>query len=66
MADRAAEELEAAVGRDDVRVVVVAGTGDAFSSGADIAGEAVHERFDVSALDRANRIIRAVTALPKP
>ena len=29
-------------------------------------GEDAHERFDVRALDAANRIVRAVTACPKP
>ncbi|HEX5986862.1 MAG TPA: enoyl-CoA hydratase [Nocardioides sp.] len=66
MADRLAEELERAAGRDDVRVVVLRGTGPAFSTGADLSGENAHENFDVTALDRANRIIRAITGSPKP
>jgi enoyl-CoA hydratase len=66
MSDRIAEELEAAVERDDVRVVLLAGAGDAFSSGADLSGVDAHEGFEVSALDRANRIIRAIVGLDKP
>ena len=66
MADRAAEELEGAAARDDVRVVLLTGTGDAFSSGADLSGADAHENFDVTALDRANRIIRAIVVLDKP
>lgn len=66
MADRAAEELEGAAARDDVRVVLLTGTGDAFSSGADLSGVDAHENFDVTALDRANRIIRAIVSLDKP
>jgi enoyl-CoA hydratase len=42
------------------------GTGAAFSTGADISGDTAHEHFDVSALDRANRIIRAIVQLDKP
>jgi enoyl-CoA hydratase len=61
-----AERLEDAASNDAVRVVVVTGSGPAFSAGADISGEDAHERFDVRALDAANRIIRAVTACPKP
>lgn len=66
MSDLIAEELEAAAGRDDVRVVLLVGEGDAFSSGADLSGVDAHEDFDVSALDRANRIIRAIVGLDKP
>jgi enoyl-CoA hydratase len=61
-----AERLEDAASNDDVRVVVITGTGPAFSAGADISGEDAHERFDVRALDAANRIVRAVTGCPKP
>ena len=66
MSDRIAEELETASERDDVRVVLLTGEGDAFSSGADLSGVDAHEDFDVSALDRANRIIRAIVQLDKP
>jgi enoyl-CoA hydratase len=62
MADRLAELLEQAADQDDVRVVLVAGAGGAFCSGADLGGDGLGE----NALDRANRIIRAVVALPKP
>ncbi|WP_127480090.1 enoyl-CoA hydratase-related protein [Nocardioides pantholopis] len=66
MAADLAAELEGARARDDVRVVVLAGTGPAFSTGADLSGEDAHERFDVRALDAANRIIRAIVSLDKP
>lgn len=66
MADDIAALVEEATSRDDVRVVVVTGSGPAFSTGADISGAESHEHFDVSALDRANRIIRAIVTLDKP
>ena len=66
MSDAIAGETERAVTRDDVRVVVLTGVGDAFSTGADISGENAHERFDERALDMANRIIRAIVNLDKP
>ena len=66
MADEVASLIESAISRDDVRVVVLTGTGPAFSTGADISGQDAHERFDVTALDRANRIIRAIVGLDKP
>ncbi|WP_121254749.1 enoyl-CoA hydratase-related protein [Nocardioides ferulae] len=66
MADGLADLLEGARARDEVRVVVISGTGAAFSAGADISGEDAHENFDITALDRANRIVRAVVSLDKP
>ncbi len=66
MSDRIAAELEGAAARDDVRVVLLAGTGSAFCSGADLSGADAHANFDVTSLDRANRIIRAIVGLDKP
>eukprot|EP01032_Pedospumella_encystans_P000107 gene107-118_t len=66
MAVDIARLTEEAVARDEVRVVVLTGTGAAFSTGADISGADAHENFDVRALDAANRIIRAIVALDKP
>jgi len=60
------EELRGAVSRDDVRVVVLTGTGAAFSAGADLSGDAPQEKYDSSAVDAANAVIRAVTDCDKP
>jgi enoyl-CoA hydratase len=66
LGDRLADELERAAARDDVRVVLLTGAGTAFSSGADVSGAEAHQNFDVTSLDRANRIVRAIVALDKP
>lgn len=66
MADELAAAVEGVTARDDVRVVVIGGAGSAFCAGADISGADAHENFDVSALDRANRIVRAITSCPTP
>lgn len=66
MADELAAILERATSDDAVRVVVVTGAGDSFSAGLDISGDAAPEQFDATTLDRANRIIRAITTLDKP
>src|SRR3954451_20070939 len=66
LSDSLATELEAAAAYDDVRVVVLRGAGHAFCAGADIAGADAPMQLDVRALDRANRIVRAVTRLDKP
>lgn len=66
MATDLARLIEEATAREDVRVVVLTGTGPAFSTGADISGDNAHEKFDVRAMDAANRIIRAIVNLDKP
>ena len=66
LSDALASELEAAATDDDLRVVVIRGAGRAFCAGADIAGADAPMQLDVRALDRANRIVRAITRLDKP
>lgn len=66
MAVGTAAILEQASARDDVRVVVLTGAGPAFCTGADIGGDDASERFDVRALDVANRLIRSITGCDKP
>ena len=66
MSDTLAEEVERASVHEAVRVVLLQGAGPAFCSGADLGGERAHENFDVTSLDRANRIVRAITGSPKP
>ena len=66
LSDALAVELERAATYDDVRVVVLRGAGRAFCAGADISVADGPIQLDVRALDRANRIVRAVTRLDKP
>jgi enoyl-CoA hydratase len=66
MTDGLALHLERAQSNHDLRAVVIAGNGPGFCGGADIGGEAAIDRFDVRALDRANRMVRAVIALDVP
>lgn len=52
--------------RDEVRVVVITGSGAAFSAGADIGAEEANDALDVRALDAANLLVRAIVGCDKP
>jgi len=66
MVIEAIQQLRGAVSREDVRVVVLTGTGDAFSAGADLGGADGQVKYDADSVDAANRVIRAITELDKP
>jgi enoyl-CoA hydratase len=66
MVVEAIEQLRGATTRDDVRVVVLTGTGGAFSAGADLGGADAQEKYDAGSVDAANHVIRAITELDKP
>lgn len=61
-----AEELEGVRGRDEVRVVVMTGTGPGFSAGADMETLRLAPSYPVETMDGANRVIRAVVGCPVP
>ncbi len=60
------EALTTAADDDAVRVVLLTGTGAAFSAGVDLTGEDPVTSFDDSTLVGANTIIRSIVGLPKP
>ncbi|MDF9717135.1 enoyl-CoA hydratase/isomerase family protein [Nocardioides sp. ChNu-153] len=66
MIEACAVTLERCYGRSDVRAVVLAGRGRAFCSGAALEGDSPLDTFDDQAMERANRLVRAVVALDKP
>ncbi|WP_406690798.1 enoyl-CoA hydratase [Saccharopolyspora sp. ID03-671] len=61
-----AAAIEAAADDPAVRVVVIAGRGPAFSAGADLEEVNPDQPIGEATLDAANRLIRAIRAVPKP
>lgn len=59
-------QLTEAEADDAIRVVVITGSGGAFSAGADLYGENPVANFDARTMDGANAIIRSITGLGKP
>ena len=66
MVVEAITQLRSATARDDVRVVVLTGTGGAFSAGADLGGADAQDNYDADSVDAANLVVRAITELDKP
>ena len=66
MATGLVEALTTAADDDAVRVVLITGTGAAFSAGVDLTGDDPVTNFDDSTLVGANTIIRSIVGLPKP
>lgn len=61
-----AAALEGVGAREDVRVVVITGTGAGFSAGADMETLQLAPQFPIETMDGANRVIRAVVGCPVP
>ena len=67
--DDLADLLEEAAEDADVRVVVLSGDGRAFSSGADLHGDASMVTDDspgIATLLAANRVVRVLRTMPQP
>jgi enoyl-CoA hydratase len=66
MARGLVEQLVRAQADDAIRVVVITGSGFAFSAGADLTGDNPVEHFGEQTMDGANLITRSVVGLGKP
>lgn len=66
MASGLVRQLTDAEADDAIRVVVIQGTGAAFSAGADLQGDNPVENFDERTMDGANMITRSIVGLGKP
>ena len=66
MARGLVEQLVAAEADDAIRVVVITGSGFAFSAGADLTGDTPVDGFGEETMDGANLITRSIVGLGKP
>lgn len=66
MATGLVKALAEAAADEGVRVVVLTGSGAAFSAGAVLQGENPVESFDARAMDAANMMVRAIVGAGKP
>jgi enoyl-CoA hydratase len=66
MARGLVEQLMAAEADDAIRVVLLTGTGYAFSAGADLTGDDPVSNFGEATMDGANLIARTIVGLGKP
>jgi enoyl-CoA hydratase len=66
MARGLVDQLHAAQSDDAIRVVVITGSGGAFSAGADLNGENPVDNFGEETMDGANLITRSIVGLGKP
>lgn len=60
------DQLHAAAAREELRAVLLTGSGPAFCAGADLSGENAQDNYDGASVDGANVLCRAVTDLDKP
>lgn len=59
-------EVRSASTDPEVRVVLITGTGAAFSAGADLTGERPHDKYDAESVDHANAMVTAVLDCARP